>query len=70
MKIVNMPIQVPNGDFCWDPNTLEICGHLDVVAGAKCSLGFNPKFDCTSTDADVEKPPECAMLKEVKPHEA
>lgn len=73
MKRVKMIIQVPNGDFCWDQRgDFEICGHLDMTGGRPhCSLGFNPRYHHMAAGPfdDIEKPPECRLLKEVQPHE-
>lgn len=62
--IVNMPIQVPSGIYCWEfHGDREICEHFDNTGGhATCSLGF----DIFNKDLHngVEKPRECMLLKE------
>ena len=59
-----MQIQVPTGDLCWDQRGFEICGHLDMTGGRPhCSLGFSPRYHHTSAGDDIEKPPECLLLK-------
>lgn len=58
-KIVNMPIEVPNSDYCWDGKTT--CTYYDSEGGhSTCELDFHPinrdqKGRCV-------KPEKCKML--------
>ena len=40
MKTIQIPIQVPSGDYCCNGPDLEICEHFDNEGGhPKCELG-------------------------------
>lgn len=58
-KTVLLPIQVPEGEYCWGYG--RICGHFDTDGGhTTCEYGFDIKYD---KDSRVKKPKECRVLK-------
>ncbi len=62
-KTVNMPIQVPIGEHCWDGINLS-CEHFDNEGGhGTCDLGFHLPY---SYDQGDLKPLECLNLKVVE----
>lgn len=61
-KLVNYPIQVPEGDYCW--NGGEICQFFDNEGGhPTCELGFWEQK--RASHGGVLKAEECIELKEV-----
>lgn len=64
-KIVLLPIEVANGDFCWGGNENRICPHFDNEGGfSSCDLGFDiPKHNELGW---IPKPIECLKLQERK----
>lgn len=62
MKIVNYPITVTSGDFCWNYTPTDICGFFDNEGGhSTCELGF----DVYDTRKGVRKAKNCRDFKEV-----
>ena len=61
-KTVSYPIRVPEGDYCWNANS--ICGHFDNYGGhPNCTLNMgNLKYN-SDMDSSVEKPPKCKNLE-------
>jgi len=67
MKLVSHVIQVPSGEYCWDPATLEICGHFDNESGRpRCTAGFTAQWQ--DARRDCRKDPDCLVLKDAEPH--
>jgi hypothetical protein len=65
-KVVNLPVEVPLGDYCWPPNTEEehasvnLCPHLECSGGTtSCKLEFD--ID-TQGGKPILKDPACAAL--------
>ncbi|TRO52221.1 hypothetical protein E2P63_03815 [Candidatus Bathyarchaeota archaeon] len=65
-KTVLMEIEVPEGDWCWNFKTGEICQHFDNHMGANC-----PFFGWlnNSTENGYPKAYECLKLKVKDEHE-
>ena len=62
-KIVNMPIQVPDGDYCWGNENRSICDYFDNEGGhPTCSLFNIDELHCKD---GVLKPDECKRLNRV-----
>jgi len=60
-KMVIFPIQVPEGDYCWDYSLTGSCDHFDNEGGHEtCDLNFYQKCDKNG----VLKDPDCKSLKE------
>jgi len=62
-KEVNLPIQVPKGDYCWDIDNNAICGYLEISGGnPRCSIAISYflKYD---DNGSVLKPDKCEDLK-------
>ena len=63
-KIVNFPIKVPKGDFCWKYDN-AICRFFDNTGGwPSCDIGFCN--DETKHNDGVLKYKKCAALKEIQ----
>jgi hypothetical protein len=63
MKIVNYPITVPDGDYCWNYNVSdsEMCPYFDNEgAHPHCSLGFHGQ------SKGYKKSPDCVKLVGIK----
>jgi len=61
-KIVNMPIEVPMGKYCWDGKC--ICEYFSNEGGhAHCELGFF-NIENKKNIPHVLKPFECVTLEE------
>lgn len=57
-KLVNLPIRVPVGNYCWDGRTT--CPHFDNHGGhGVCDLGFGP---VKLKDGTHRKDSECMGL--------
>jgi hypothetical protein len=64
-KTVIFPIEVPQGDLCWDKKSGVICSHFDnFECLANCSLGFYNKYQPST--GNVFKDKKCAELRELK----
>ena len=67
MKKVLMPIEVPNGNFCFFDNE-QVCNHFSIQNNLPtCDLGFKPLLgkNCFKYSR-VLKPADCFKLKEEK----
>lgn len=66
-KKVCMPITVPEGDYCWNYETMAICEHFDNEGGhPSCDLGHHIKdIRCPAEDG-VHKADDCLAFKELK----
>lgn len=60
-EIVNFPIRVPVGDFCWNHNNHAICDQFDACGGhPKCQIN---NFDLEyNKNGGVNKPEKCKSL--------
>ena len=62
-KVVNLPITVPSGKYCWEYDGV-ICEFFDNEGGfPSCDLNFDPA-DQKKSKNGVLKDPKCAALKE------
>lgn len=59
-KKVNLPIEVPDGKYCWYYSIPGVCDFFDNEGGSP-SCGLN--FDQKQTSTGVLKDPKCAALK-------
>ena len=60
-KTVNLPIQVPDSDYCWDGKVC--CGYFDNEGGhPTCDLGFSVERD---KKWNIPKPGGCSTLEKV-----
>lgn len=71
-KIVNMPIMVPNTDYCWsnDGDGKDIiCGHLNVEnINPICELGMHIEYNSSLNEMEspstyINKSDECKKFK-------
>lgn len=63
-KVVNYPIRVPCGDYCWQGGAGPICGFFDNTGGhPTCELNFP---DLKITEKGYKKSKKCRDLKERK----
>lgn len=64
MKTVLFPIEVPDGEYCWEfHGRHELCPYFDNEGGhSRCVLGFH---DLSEENEGIRKSPRCESLKEV-----
>jgi len=61
-KTVLLPIQVPEGEYCWDDKS--ICPHYDNEGGHRtCDFNFDLRYT-VEKPGHIKKPKECNELKE------
>ena len=62
-KIVMLPLEVPDNDYCWDGH--DPCQYFDNYGGyGICSMGIPIPLK-TALDVPCPKPKECLNLKEM-----
>ncbi len=62
-KLVNMPIKVPDGIYCWGNENRSICKYFDSEGGhPHCSLFYINQLYCKD---GVIKPDKCKKLNRV-----
>jgi len=68
-KVVNMPITVPRGKYCWEFNPPHaVCSQFSNEGGySTCDLGFIPLN--TDEEMGVPKPIQCRTLEEINEEE-
>ena len=67
---VGLPIEVPEGEYCWSPKPpFEICSYFDNEGGAPwCSLCDHLDFGVLKYEEEtggVKKPKQCLDLKPI-----
>ena len=68
-KTVLLPIEVPEGKFCWGYDSKagyhSICEHFDNEGGhSTCSFGFGP-LKYSDNEGGIRKPKECLNLMNI-----
>jgi len=60
---VLMPIEVPQGKYCWKfHEPVAVCPHFSNYGGSACDLGMTMRHQTTSEG--VPKPEQCSSLVE------